>query len=237
MESVSGYRIHTATPWSDRAKEQLLTVLARGRRKGSGGLSGRAQVVRVELEGIGPVVVKQYTRGGIFRYLVADRYFRWGPSRAEAEFAILTGVRGLGGMAPEPLAWIDRGSPFYRAWLVTREIEHNSTLAELSRTDEERVRHLLDEVIRQISILIEQGILHVDLHPGNVVIDRTNTVYLLDFDRAHYFSGNRNSLRDRYLHRWRRAVIKHGLSDLLAEYVCLGLRRNFVESAAPGGTV
>lgn len=228
-EMVHGYRLHAVGTWSEKAKDELIEVLRRTRGRSHGGLAGRAPIVRATLDGLGAVVVKQYTRGGLFRYLVAERYFRWGPTRPEAEFAILTGVRSIGGMAPEPLAWIDRGSPFYRAWLVTREIEHHATLAEISRSDEDRTRQLLDSVVRQIEILIEQRIFHVDLHPGNVVIDRDNTVFILDFDRARRFIGTRNALRDRYLHRWRRAVIKHRLPDILAEYICLGLRRNFTE--------
>ena len=231
MELYRGYRLHTAGTWSDAAKEQLFESLHCGRSKGDGGLGGRAQVGRLTLAGIGPVVVKQYTRGGLFRLLVAERYFKWGPTRPEAEFEILATIRALGGMAPEPLAWIERGRPFYRAWIITREIEHHTTLADLSRHDDDRARRLLDEVVRQISLLIEERILHIDLHPGNVVIDAGDKVYLLDFDRAQRYVGTRNSLRDRYLHRWRRAVIKHGLPDVLAEYVCLGLRKNFTECA------
>jgi 3-deoxy-D-manno-octulosonic acid kinase len=235
-ELYQGYRLRTAAPWSDEAKHQLLEVLQCARRKGDGGLGGRRQIIPAQIDGIGRVIVKQYTRGGVFRHFVAERYLRWGPTRPEAEFAILDEVRAFGGMAPEPLASIDRGGPFYRAWLVTREIEQHATLAELSRHDDDRVRLLLDEVVRQISILIEQRILHVDLHPGNVVIDAFNKVYLLDFDRAYRYQGGGNRLRDRYLHRWRRAVIKHGLPDVLAEYVCMGLRRDFTAVAQGMGS-
>lgn len=226
-ERFHGYRLHTVGSWSERAKDELIETLRQTRGRSTGGLAGRAPIVRTTLDGIGPVVVKQYTRGGLFRYLVSERYVRWGPTRPEAEFQILTGVRALGGAAPEPVAWVDRGAPFYRAWLITREIEHHTTLAEISRHDDDRTRTLLDAVVREIEILIEERIVHVDLHPGNVVVDKNDRVYILDFDRAHRFVGSRNALRDRYLHRWRRAVIKHRLPDLLAEYVCLGLRRNF----------
>ncbi len=234
-EQFHGYRLHTVGMWSEKAKGELIEILRRSRGRSTGGLSGRAQIVHATLDGLGPVVVKQYTRGGLFRYLVAERYFRWGPTRPEAEFEIVTGVRALGGAAPEPLAWVDRGSPFYRAWLVSREIEHHATLAEISRADDDRTRALLDAVVRQIEILIEQRIVHVDLHPGNVVVDKNDTVYILDFDRAHRFVGSRNTLRDRYLHRWRRAVIKHRLPDVLAEYICLGLRRNFSDEPVGDG--
>ena len=46
-------------------------------------------------------------------------------------------------------------------------------------------------VIDQISRLIDHGIWHVDLHPGNVVIDQNDRVFLLDFDKGSLHQGNK----------------------------------------------
>jgi aminoglycoside phosphotransferase (APT) family kinase protein len=106
-------------------------------------------------------------------------------------------------------------------------------------------------------MLILNGIKHVDLHPGNVLVDGTGQVFLLDFDKAFFILNDENSpfllslkeqahapdsqnmlssreimrevlflrrLRDFYLRRWRRAVIKHGLPDYVSETMCLRLR-------------
>ena len=85
----------------------------------------------------------------------------------------------------------------------------------------------MTSVIEQISILIQNNILHTDLHPGNIVVDKKNKVFLVDFDRGHRFSGNTNKLRDRYLNRWQRAVIKHQLPSLLYDMLQTGLSERF----------
>ncbi len=229
------YRFHSSTPWTSTACAQLRDVLSSAGSSPVQPLGGRTSVVRLDLDGVGAVVIKRYGRGGLLRHLVADRYVRWGPSRSAAEFAVLNHVRERGVRAPEPLAHLDCGWLWYRAWLVTREIPAHRSLAELAESDEDQVRSRLDDVVEQIAKLIVERYLHVDLHPGNVVLDRENQVYLIDFDRAYRFSGTRNQLRDRYLHRWRRAVIKHGLPDYLSEQVCLGLRRSFDERDTPQG--
>jgi len=227
--ALDQYRFHASSPWTSAARAQLADVLSRAGSTPAQPLGGRTSVVRIDLDGVGPVVVKRYGRGGVLRHLVTDRYIRWGPSRSEVEFGVLSEVRRRGVQAPEPLAHLDRGWLWYRAWLVTREIPAHRSLAELAVSDEDRVRARLDDVVAQITRLIAERYLHVDLHPGNVVLDSRDEVYLIDFDRAHRFGGTRNQLRDRYLHRWRRAVIKHGLPDYLSEQVCLGLRRSFDE--------
>lgn len=79
-------------------------------------------------------------------------------------------------------------------------------------------------VITQISSLIQNQILHVDLHPGNVVADTAGTVYLLDFDRGKVYHGTRQQLKNRYRTRWQRAVNKHGLPKILTEMMQNGLK-------------
>jgi 3-deoxy-D-manno-octulosonic acid kinase len=79
-------------------------------------------------------------------------------------------------------------------------------------------------VIEQIVSLIQNDILHVDLHPGNVVVDATGKVYLLDFDKGTVYDGSRQKLINRYLSRWQRAVNKHGLPKMLTEMMQNGLK-------------
>lgn len=187
-----------------------------------GSLGGRVSVSREDLEGVGPVVVKHYSRGGLVRHIVKRYYVRWGPTRSESEFRLLERVRALGVNAPEPIAHASDGALFYRAWLVTREIQGHRTLAEIARQDEDLAARLVDDVARQIGILIKSGIFHVDLHPGNVLVDREGRVFIVDFDKAD--EAGKPNLRDQYIVRWRRAVIKHHLPDLLSEAISLRLR-------------
>lgn len=57
---------------------------------------------------------------------------------------------------------------------------------------------------------------------GNVLVYPEQSVYLIDFDKARHFKGSASDLRKAYICRWRRAVIKHGLPEVLSEYVSAG---------------
>ena len=190
---------------------------------GVSALGGRAAVAPARLDGIGSVVIKHYRRGGLMRYFIKHRYLKFGKTRAQREFELLNVVGTLGINIPDPIVYAYRGHLLYRTWLVTREIHQPLTLARLSLQDKEKTCTAMESVIEQISSLIQNDILHVDLHPGNVVVDAAGKVYLLDFDKGSVCHGNRRKLKNRYLTRWQRAVSKHGLPEMLSEILRTGL--------------
>jgi len=186
-------------------------------------LGGRTSVTPVKLDGIGSVVIKHYRRGGLMRYFIKRRYLKFGKTRAQREFELLDIVGASGINVPQPIAYAYRGRLLYRAWLVTREIQQPLSLARLSLQDGNKTSTAMESVIEQISSLIQNDILHVDLHPGNVVVDAAGKVYLLDFDKSSVYHGNRQKLKNRYLTRWQRAVTKHRLPGVLTEMLQAGL--------------
>jgi 3-deoxy-D-manno-octulosonic acid kinase len=187
-------------------------------------LGGRSAVTIAQLEGIGWVVIKHYTRGGFIRYIVKRNYIKCGKTRSQLEYQALQNAARLGVNVPEPIAYAYHGNLFYRAWLVTREIPQQNTLAELSKIDEMQTRIAMKEVVNQIETLIRNNIHHADLHPGNILVNNTGRVFILDFDKSSISRGSRNKLRDRYLRRWRRAVSKHRLPGMLSEMMRTGLQ-------------
>jgi len=189
-------------------------------------LGGRSSVLIDEINGLGPVVVKYYRRGGLVRYIVKQRYLKCGKTRGQKEYELLQKVRNLGINAPEPIVFAYRGCLFYQGWLVTREIKHHQTLAKLSLSNEKLTHFVMENVIEQVSTLIKNSILHVDLHPGNVIVDNQNKVYILDFDKGGIFPGNKNILKSRYIRRWNRAIKKHRLPEMLIELMYTGLLNN-----------
>ncbi len=189
-------------------------------------------IIRANIPGIGAVVVKHYHRGGWLRFLITSNYLRNGLARSQREYDILREVQRLGVSVPTALAYASKGRLFYKAWLVTKEIPNSMSLAELSLRDAGRAEQAIDQLMKQLYRLIEQGIYHVDLHPGNVLVDADGAVYIIDFDKAKLWPRKKNELRDRYLYRWRRAVIKHNLPEILSEVACLHLRYNFEKTAS-----
>ena len=93
------------------------------------------------------------------------RYVKFGKTRCQIEYELLQKVRSLGINAPEPVAFAYKGRLFYQCWLVTREIQNHQTLVQISRSNEEQARRAMKAVVKQVSMLIKNKILHADLHP------------------------------------------------------------------------
>lgn len=203
---------------------QLAALMNSGADPVEGPLAGRRQVIESTLAGIGQVVIKHYARGGILANFVKETYLRLGKTRGRREFTLLSDFRALGGNAPEPVAFASSGTLLYKGWLVTRKIPDARTLAEVALADERAALQLMEKVCRQVDLLIEHRILHVDLHPGNVLVDAAGNVHVIDFDKGRRFRMGKSRLRKRYLKRWRRAVEKYGLPETLTKHLASGLQ-------------
>jgi 3-deoxy-D-manno-octulosonic acid kinase len=220
------YRFGACFRLTDRQLHQLAVLCDRRPRSGNADLNGRNVMSAEFVDGIGMVVVKCYARGGLLRYFVKHRHLKSGKRRGQAEYEILQRVRKLGINAPEPIAFAHCGGWVYRTWLVTHAINQAQSLARLSLEDLQHARKAMESTLDQIRRLIDHRIWHVDLHPGNVLVNQENTVFLVDFDKGRFFRGSRARLKARYLSRWQRAVRKHRLPQMLTEALQTGLHRN-----------
>jgi 3-deoxy-D-manno-octulosonic acid kinase len=215
LTAIDSYHIGSSQHLSDHQLRQLIKIFDKPYRSEDAVLGGRSSVAIQPVAGIGSVVVKYYTRGGFIRHFVKRRYLRWGKIRSQVEFELLQKVRQLGINVPRPIAYAYQGALFYKAWLVTEEIKQHQTLAQLSLTDPDQAYLLTGKAASQISILIHNEILHVDLHPGNVLVDHNKNIFLIDFDKTRFRRLKKDALRKIYIERWKRAVIKHRLPDRL----------------------
>jgi 3-deoxy-D-manno-octulosonic acid kinase len=186
-------------------------------------LGGRAAATGFDLEGIGPVVLKHYRRGGAISFLNRQKYLAIGKSRGQREYEWLCRVRKMGIPAPEPVAFASTENLFYAAWLITKEITDARTLAEMAAHHADRIPDLMKKVIPEIGKLIHAGVFHVDLHPGNILLDGQRLPYIIDFDKTRKYEGASARLAEKYLRRWKRAVVKHQLPYLLSESLVAGL--------------
>ena len=142
-------------------------------------------------------------------------YLNLGKPRPRIEYEQILKAREVGISAPEPICFAVRGNALYTGWLMTREIERPQSLAQISMKDTGAAVSLVKKLIPQILLLLDNRIYHKDLHPGNVLVDEKNRVYLIDFDNAAFFKGNKQALLKKYLSRWGRAVAKHNLPEAL----------------------
>lgn len=213
------YTFGADRPLTRRHLDQLVAGFESPDRATQGILGGRRSITRLQLDSIGPVIIKHFRRGGLLAHLVRRTYCRIGQTRGQREFEEMTRVRQLGVQTPEPVAFAFKGGLFYAAWLVTREIQSVQSMARLSLTEPRRVASALGELARQMAILVDHDILHADFHPGNVLIDDRDQVYIIDLDKAGTYGGGKPKLRSKYRQRWCRAVRKHGLPAMLRDFV------------------
>ena len=136
---LDGYDCCLAAPLDETDLQQLVAALTTPCRGATisprpGPLSGRATVRRHDIPSVGPVVIKEFQRGGMLRVIRRRRYLRLGPTRPEREFDNLRAARSVGLNVPEPVACFSRGTLLYRGWLATRHIPGRS-LVEIATSD------------------------------------------------------------------------------------------------------
>ena len=211
------YHFGSLRPLANDQLKALSTHFQTQSAAGPSVLGGRAPVTTAVIKGLGPVVIKQFKRGGFIRFFIKNKYVKCGKTRGQSEYELMHKLQQLGIRTPEPIAYAYRGFPLYSAWLITRKIKNACTLAELSRHDIKRVTRLMEKVFEQIDRLVECRCMHVDLHPGNILVDQDDHVYLIDFDKGYFSSTQKEKLYDAYYRRWRRSIIKHQLPLILDE--------------------
>lgn len=217
LQTYQSYHIGSEWSLTQPQARQLISGFNQPIRSAGANLGGRAAVLTLELSGVGSVVVKHYTRGGVIRRFISQTYFRVGKIRSRSEYELLLRLKELGINAPEPVAFAFKGHLFYQAWIITREIEDTQTLSALSLNNPAQVKESMSKLRIQIQRLIDNHIHHVDLHPGNVLVTRTGRIYLIDFDKAKTITLPAEALKAKYSSRWRRAVDKHHLPRMIRE--------------------
>ena len=209
------FRIGPNLRMDDAQIQQLVGIFRRGAGQAEGVLAGRTAVVREELKNVGAVAVKFYRRGGMVRHITSAHYLRIGKPRSRVEFDMLEQAADLGVSTLRPVAYAYRGIFFYRNWLVTHAVASPRTLVEVALNEPSTAADLMPLVTDQIRLLIRRRILHVDLHPGNVLIGGDGKVVLIDFDRAGVSGRSAAALAKRYVNRWQRAMDKYNLPNSL----------------------
>jgi tRNA A-37 threonylcarbamoyl transferase component Bud32 len=217
LQYFQSYRFGTDVALSEMQMHQIISCFNQPLRSAGLNLGGRAAVCTTDLNRIGPVVVKRYTRGGVIRRFNKKTYLRIGKTRGQSEYELLLELKRLGVNAPDPVAFAFKGSIFYQAWIITREIKDTQTLSALSFSNPVQTRQVMHQLGDQVQRLIDNHIHHVDLHPGNVLVGRSGSIHLIDFDKAKSTVISAEELKTKYIRRWQRAVDKHHLPKMIRE--------------------
>ena len=154
-------------------------------------VSGRRPLGALNVNGE-DLLVRQYHHGGMLRFLSGDRFTD--TARPFEELLLSSRLQTLG--IPTPCivgARIQRSfGPYWRMGLVSvREPgTQDSARAIRSAVDAHAARPLLAAMGEFVGRLHREGLLHVDLHPGNMLtelgweVSRAPNLWILDLDRC-----------------------------------------------------
>ncbi len=171
---------------------------------------GRGAVRDVE-GSFGRGVLRTYRRGGLMARVNRQHYGWVGEDKTRpfCEFRLLASMRAQGLPVPAPVAagyW--RSGPLYRAAILTAEISDAQTLAE-SITSLMPNADAWSELGATLASFHALGICHADLNAHNVLLDRDQRWWLIDFDRGTRRSLDINWQQSR-LARLQRSLLKVG---------------------------
>lgn len=159
-------------------------------------LYGREKLRRFSLRQGETALVRTYRHGGLARRLTGRFFFTW-PPRPFVELAVAEEARQRGIPTAEVLgAAVDRvWGPFYRGWLITRELERADPFWEALRNDRygngERP-FLIRSVAECVCQMHRRGLLHGDLNLRNILVRREADEirsYVIDLDKGRLFPG------------------------------------------------
>jgi len=173
---------------------------------------GRGGSIRISLGGVS-VILRPYYRGGMVKKLVTEKYLWTGKTRTRPwrEWKIMERALAANLPVPEPMAACALKSGLsYRAAIMTRFLDDTQTLA----------TRLADSILEaerwnQLGLLIKrmqlEGIRHADLNASNILVDKQDQFYIIDFDKARIIK-NLDDWQWQPLYRLQRSLEKYDRS-------------------------
>jgi len=202
---------------SDRQREILLsTCLEIDHRGDTASVFGRGDMRSVKLADGATALFRRYHHGGLFRSLTGKWFFSW-PPRPFRELSITEELRRRGVPTVEVFAaCVEKiRGPFYRGWLVTRQLEEAKDLWEGLQSglcQRVGIDATLKAVAASIRLMHREGVYHKDLNLKNILIRSTAAgveSYVIDFDKSILLLGQLpESLAQKNLERLLRSIRK-----------------------------
>ena len=131
-------------------------------------------------------VLRHYYRGGLVGKIINDSYLFTGlaNTRAAQEFSLLKTLSKLNLPAPQPIAYRVKISALtYQADILTGRITDAQDLVAILSANSVN-EEVWQKIGRCIKSFHQQGIYHHDLNAHNILIDKNEKVWLIDFDRG-----------------------------------------------------
>jgi 3-deoxy-D-manno-octulosonic acid kinase len=162
------------------------------------------------VEGIfGQAVLRHYRRGGLVAKLSERDYF-WkdeASTRSFHEFHFLCALQAKNLPVPMPIAaqYTKKGL-FYRASLLMQRIPDVKSFQDVVHQQTESAPW--EKLGRAIAVFHRHGAQHADLNAQNILIDKNETVWLIDWDKAQFQNATGRWCYDN-LDRLQRSLLKY----------------------------
>jgi 3-deoxy-D-manno-octulosonic acid kinase len=156
--------------------------------------AGRETLRSVTLKNGENALIRAYRHGGVFRWISGKTFFSW-PPRPFRELAITEELRRRGVPTVEVYGAGVEGiiGPFYRGWLITRELKGSYDLWTALQNGFVRkwtAEKVLRSVASSLRSLHREGVYHSDLNLKNILVKAEPAgvkAYIIDFDKAVLF--------------------------------------------------
>jgi len=151
-------------------------------------MDGRGKALELEYGGKS-YFLKHYIRGGFVAKISYDRYIfnSLASTRAVKEYNFLNTMNDKGLPVPKAAALQVITNHFtYKADLITCKIENEGTLYEFIKNNK-MTKALWNALSTTIEKFYQENVYHSDLNAKNIIIDKDNNFFLLDFDNSYFF--------------------------------------------------
>ena len=179
--------------------QQLVSKVARG----------RGETIFFSIDKT-PLVLRHYHRGGVAARVSSDCYLWSGlkQTRAYRELDMLLSLSLENLPVPKPFAArVIRRGCCYRADIITHFIADTETLSQ--RLQESAINHTVWQKMGEIiSTLHRKGVYHADLNAHNIMLNSSNDVFVIDFDKSRFKDPKNTSWQLHNLQRLQRSLMK-----------------------------
>jgi len=152
--------------------------------------------------------LRHYMRGGLIGSVLHDQYFglRLKKTRAWQEWHLLNEMQSRGLPVPRPVAAsVIKNAFFYRADLLTEYLENTETLSDLLESNQLDGAQW-EKIGRVVKRFHMASVYHSDLNARNILIDEQQDIYLIDFDKCGFRTGD--DWKNNNLDRLKRSLLK-----------------------------
>lgn len=160
------------------------------------------------VEGYSRWVLRHYYRGGLVAKITKDYFVYTGikNTRAFKEVTLLLTMLEMDLPVPKPIgARIYRRGIFYTADLLMEKIDAKDLVAQLRTA--QLTEKIWNNIGKNIARFHKKGVYHADLNAHNIMLDSTDKVWLIDFDRCEVKSINKN-WQQKNIERLERSLVK-----------------------------